>query len=155
MDYSERGRQLAVRLRECRKTGVITGELATEAATYIETSAAWIKALSSGDYPQPAESKKKPVQKHKYGEYKNVLLSGEELDKLRERFRDADARIDKLSEYLECKNVSYKSHYAVILKWARDDEAKRRGESGGENSSFNTDEFFELALKRSYEKSKG
>ena len=62
--------------------------------------------------------KKKPV-KHKYGEYNNVLLTDEELDKLKTKFPDWENRIENLSIYIESKGTRYKSHYATILSWAR------------------------------------
>ena len=38
--------------------------------------------------------------RHKYGEYKNVLLSDEELAKLKAEFPDWEERIERLSEYI-------------------------------------------------------
>ncbi len=79
--------------------------------------------------PKPAAPKPAP-QKHKYGEYKNVLLTDEQLAKLKTEFpRDWADRIDRLSEYMETKGAKYKNHYATIKSWARRDkeraEAKR------------------------------
>lgn len=68
--------------------------------------------------PEPAP--KKPV-KHKYGEYKNVLLTDDELDKLKSEYRDWEARIERLSSYIASKGTKYKSHYATIRNWARKD----------------------------------
>ncbi len=159
MDICENGIDLAARLRECCKSGKIDWELVTASASYIETAARWIRALASDEIPPPVVPAKRRMKKsvteagkQKYGMYNNVRLTDEELGKLRERFSDASARIDKLSEYIEIKGDKYKSHYAVILKWVRDDEEKRQKESKVEGSSFDTDEFFELALKRSYNK---
>jgi len=63
--------------------------------------------------------------KHKYGEYKNVLLTDEEYAKLQEEFPDYEQRINRLSEYIATNGKSYKSHYAVIRSWARRDEEKK------------------------------
>jgi hypothetical protein len=69
----------------------------------------------------PSEpSPKKPV-KHKYGEYKNVLLTDDELDKLKSEYPDWEARIERLSSYIASKGTKYKSHYATIRNWARKD----------------------------------
>jgi hypothetical protein len=57
--------------------------------------------------------------RHKYGLYTNVLLSDEELEKLKSEFRDYKDRIERLSEYIESKGVKYKSHLATIRSWAR------------------------------------
>lgn len=74
--------------------------------------------ISDSDEPEPAP--KKP-SKHKYGEYSNVLLTDEELDKLKEQFRDWEERIERLSSYVESTGKKYKSHYATIRNWARKD----------------------------------
>jgi hypothetical protein len=61
----------------------------------------------------------KPVR-HKYGEYKNVLLSDEDLEKLKAEFpTDWEARIEKLSAYMESTGKKYKNHLATIRNWAR------------------------------------
>lgn len=62
-------------------------------------------------------------EKKYYGEFKNVLLSDEELEKLKNRFIDYELRIEKLSNYIASKGVKYKSHYATILSWARNDKS--------------------------------
>ena len=64
---------------------------------------------------------KKP-EKHKYGEYKNVLLSDEEYEKLKAEYPDLPARIERLSEYIASKGATYKSHYATIRSWAHKDD---------------------------------
>ena len=66
----------------------------------------------------------KPTR-HKYGMYKNVLLSDEDYQKLQEEFpHDYSERIDKLSEYIESTGKKYKNHLAVIRAWARKDNSK-------------------------------
>ena len=61
-----------------------------------------------------------------FGEYKNVFLSEEELEKLKDEFPDAYERyINKLSSYLASTGKHYKSHYATIRKWAIEDAAKK------------------------------
>lgn len=62
----------------------------------------------------------KADNKHKYGEFENVLLSDEEFEKLKKKFpTDYPRRIEDLSVYLKSKNKKYASHYATILAWAR------------------------------------
>lgn len=65
----------------------------------------------------------KPV-KHKHGEYSNVLLTDDELDKLKNEYQDWAERIERLSSYVASTGKSYKSHYATIRNWARKDEQK-------------------------------
>ncbi len=66
-------------------------------------------------------TKGKP-QKHRYGEYNNVLLTDEELEKLKKEFPDWKERIENLSEYVASTGKSYKSHLATIRAWARKDK---------------------------------
>jgi len=63
----------------------------------------------------------KPPKKHKHGMYKNVLLSDEDIQTLKQEFPDYLNRIEKLSEYIESKGAKYKSHLATIRAWARKD----------------------------------
>lgn len=73
----------------------------------------------------PASAPKKPRKadavRHEYGAYRNVLLSDEDLLKLREEFPDWEARIERLSEYIASSGKSYKNHLATIQAWARKD----------------------------------
>ena len=71
-------------------------------------------------YSEPEPAPKKP-SKHKYGEYSNVLLTDDELDKLQEQFPDWEERIERLSSYVASTGKKYKSHYATIRNWARKD----------------------------------
>lgn len=60
------------------------------------------------------------VQRHKYGQYSNVLLSDEDLSKLKNEFpNDWNERIEQLSEYMESTGKKYSSHLATIRSWAR------------------------------------
>lgn len=68
----------------------------------------------------------KPV-KHKYGEYKNVLLTDEEFDKLKSEYTNYLERIENLSNYLASTGKTYKSHYATIRNWARKEKAQPKG----------------------------
>lgn len=64
----------------------------------------------------------KPVR-HKFGEYKNVLLSDEDVEKLKTEFpTDWVARIENLSSYIASTGKKYKNHLATIRNWARKEE---------------------------------
>ena len=66
--------------------------------------------------------------RHKYGAYKNVLLSDEDYTKLQAEFpRDWSERIERLSEYIASTGKSYKNHLATIRSWARKDKPKSSG----------------------------
>jgi hypothetical protein len=83
------------------------------------------------DIEPPAPPTPKPVR-HKYGEYSNVLLTDEEMDKLKAEFPDWQARIERLSSYMASTGKSYKNHLATIRNWARKDaEQPKRDERGG------------------------
>lgn len=79
-----------------------------------------IEGEDGADAPAPAK-KPKPVR-HKYGQYANVMLSDEELGKIKSEFPDWEARIERLSEYMASTGKGYKSHLATIRAWARKDE---------------------------------
>ena len=66
--------------------------------------------------------------RHKYGHYKNVLLSDEDYVKLVSEFpHDYSERIERLSEYIASTGKSYKNHLATIRSWARKDKPKASG----------------------------
>lgn len=71
----------------------------------------------------------KPTR-HKYGFYKNVLLTDEDYLKLQEEFpHDYSDRIERLSEYIASSGKSYKNHLATIRNWARKDKEKTKDKS--------------------------
>lgn len=64
--------------------------------------------------------------KHKYGEYKHVLLTDEEYNKLKTELPDYEKWIKELDEGIELKAYRYKSHYMAIKKWKnREKEFKK------------------------------
>ena len=74
---------------------------------------------SIDDVVADAPTKPKKVR-HKYGEYQNVLLTDEDMQKLQAEFpADWQERIERLSEYMASKGASYKNHLATIRAWAR------------------------------------
>ena len=58
--------------------------------------------------------------KHKYGEYKNVLLTDKEYEKLKKDYSNYDDLIKYLDEYIEMKGYKAKSHNLAIRKWVVD-----------------------------------
>lgn len=77
--------------------------------------------------------------RHRYGEYKNVLLSDLELEKLKSEFPDDwQERIERLSGYIASSGKKYKSHLATIRNWARND--KPTANSGNLVMGINPDE---------------
>ena len=76
------------------------------------------------------KKKEKDSTKHKYGEYKHVLLTDNEYNKLLEQYGSSNLEIiiTYLDEYLEMKGTKYKSHYMVIKKWGAEAALKKRSE---------------------------
>ena len=89
----------------------------------------------------------KPTR-HKYGEYKNVLLSDEDLEKLKSEFPDWEERIERLSCYIAQSGKSYKNHLATIRNWARKDKEKSPQKKGTMDNSF---EWYEIAQEMEQE----
>ncbi len=109
------------------------------------------------------EKERQPIR-HKYGEYKNVFLSDEDMDKLKKEFPyDYEDRIERLSSYIASTGKNYKNHLATIRSWARKDNEKSRvvnslsshaesintkAEKKDGVSSFDGDDFFAAALAK-------
>lgn len=69
--------------------------------------------------------KKEKPQRHKYGQYKNVLLSDDEVEKLKTEFPlDWQDRIERVSEYVASTGKHYSNFLAVIRAWAKKDRPK-------------------------------
>lgn len=67
------------------------------------------------------------LTKHRYGEYKNVLLSDADMEKLKDEFpTDYEQRIERLSEYIASTGKAYKNHLATIRTWARKDKPQEK-----------------------------
>ena len=101
----------------------------------VEVSIGEYSIVEDNNISPSATPKSKPT-KHKYGEYKNVLLSDDEYSKLKERFpSDYEDRIEALSFGIKLKGYKYKSHYLAILKWAKN-EFKKTTESTKSSNMF-------------------
>ena len=87
----------------------------------------------------------KKSHRHKHGEYQNVLLSDDDLEKLKAEFpADWDQRIQRLSEYMASSGKSYKNHLATIRNWARRDKpaAKAAAKPAGGEDMTDLDKYF-------------
>lgn len=83
-----------------------------------------IDNIPASEETSPADTAK--ANKHKYGEYKNVLLKDEELQTLKEEYRNWEELITYLDEYIEMKGYKAKSHYLAIRKWVVDAVSKNK-----------------------------
>ena len=108
-------------LANCTQTASKPREDACETpASLVEVS---LGEVSLGEV---SRGKGKPAR-HAYGEYSNVMLSDEELEKLKNEFpSDWAERIEQVSTYCASKGKSYKNYLATIRSWARRDD-KRKG----------------------------
>lgn len=92
------------------------------------------------DAPSASAPGKSP--RHKYGQYENVLLSDEDMGKLKAEFpADWEARIERLSEYIASKGAKYKNHLATIRAWARKDTTTGKGLNANGTNGGNTSEY--------------
>ena len=78
------------------------------------------------DSSENGKINKKTPTRHKYGEYLNVLLADEQLDKLKSEFSDWEKRIERLDEYIQSSGKKYKDHLATIRNWAKKDKAEKK-----------------------------
>lgn len=89
-------------------------------------------ATPTANAPRPP----KP-ERHQHGEYSNVLLTAEELQKLIAEYpQDYQERIEQLSRYMKSTGKSYKDHLATIRNWARRDGAQKA--NGPQAAPINT-----------------
>lgn len=86
------------------------------------------------DVPEAEESKD---LKHKYGKYKNVLLTDEEIKQLKEKLpKDWEKWIETFSEGLELKGYKYNNHYLAILQWEERNGQKNNGIRGSKFNNY-------------------
>lgn len=77
--------------------------------------------------------------KHKYGEYKHVLLTNDEYKKLIDKFgfELTEDSIVFLDEYIEMKGYKSKSHYLAIRKWVIDAVKERMQKKTQQMNPYN------------------
>ena len=137
------------RMKEKGDNGKLGGrprkDVAKEDSPCQETEKDTNNDINNEEIPEEEE------KKLHYGEFMNVLLTEKEYEKLKEKFPfNYEKRIDDLSYYIQTKGAKYSSHYAVILSWDRNTKPTENNIP----STFDTDDFFESALKRSEEQAK-
>lgn len=79
-------------------------------------------------FDSDVKKQKKKQTKHKYGEYNNVLLTDEELVKLKEKIPNWQDFIERLSGYIASTGKRYKSHYVTMLNWYRRDGQRQQAQ---------------------------
>lgn len=101
-------------------------------------------------------SKDKNNIRHKYGQYSNVLLSDEEMEKLKTEFSDYKERIERVSEYCASTGKSYKNYLATIRNWAKKDRPSKRTDiiptyDESVNPDFDEEKYNEIMRRRKSE----
>ena len=75
-------------------------------------------------------SKKKTTKevRHKYGEFKNVLLSDKDLEKLKAEYSEelVEKYIKKMDEWLELNGKHYKNYYLALRQWMNKEVSKKQ-----------------------------
>ena len=128
----------------------------TKTKTKSKTKTKTIGESNSENAPSPPpdeqlSDKKTDAKKHKYGEYGNVLLSDEDMEKLKAEFpSDYSERIERLSAYMAQTGKTYKNHLATIRNWAKSDASQLSGIKSSEPVQYSTDDF--LSSVKEYEK---
>ena len=84
------------------------------------------KVKSNNTYRNKTERiRKENIKRNSFGSYSNVLLSDDEMKKLKEEFpADYSQRIELLSGYIASTGKKYKDHLATIRNWARREQIK-------------------------------
>ncbi|OTN91120.1 helix-turn-helix domain-containing protein [Enterococcus faecium] len=97
----------------------------------------------------PSKKLKDKTIRHKYGEYKNVLLSDDQMDKLKTEFpNDYQERIERLSEYCESSGKTYKNYLATIRSWARKEKSEPKNASSGYKRTGRREKLPEWAINQ-------
>ncbi|MCD7771094.1 MAG: hypothetical protein LUH23_03265 [Oscillospiraceae bacterium] len=73
----------------------------------------------------------------RYGCYRNVFLSDDEMDKLKAEYPDRYSEyINRLSTYMASSGRHYASHYATIRKWLDEDSKPKSGKVYDYNTTY-------------------
>lgn len=96
-----------------------------------QTACDFIASTVEVSREEKRKDKKKGPERKAYGEYRNVMLSDEELEKLQTEFPDWEERIEACSAYCASKGKRYKNYLATIRSWARRDGKGKAVRDGG------------------------
>lgn len=160
---NEKAKERMRRYRERKRLSEVKPEKeASNEKCYVTVTSRY--AIEEEEEEEKEKEKKKDKYKpsrHRYGEYKNVLLTDTDMEKLKAEFPDDwEKRIERLSAYMASTGKSYKNHLATIRNWARmqkeRDEKSRAAEvkqfAGNEDEEWKKqdDELHELMKERGW-----
>ena len=115
-------------LNNLHKTRVLAGQKGglSKAKAKLKQKPSYKDKDKDKDKEKERDIKNKKKVKHRYGEYKNVLLTDVEKQKLKDKFGEKGAKewVVELDEGIEQRGYKYNSHYITILKWDRDRKKK-------------------------------
>lgn len=108
----------------------------TDSQVRIDEARVEKESVGETDLPCSSHTHKKP-----YGEFKNVLITDEEITKLKSDVPNYAEYIEALSGYIERTGKTYKSHYATIKAWYRSDiqNGKQQGTLSAKSDSKDYD----------------
>lgn len=95
-------------------------------------------------------SKKKTTKevRHKYGEFKNVLLSDKDLEKLKTEYGEelVEKYIKKMDEWIELNGRRYKNYYLALRQWMNKEVSKKQEkvEKQEEDTKYDEEYFTKL-----------
>ena len=77
-------------------------------------------------YTDKKKTTKEP--RHKYGEFKNVLLSDKDLEKLKAEYGEelVEKYIKKMDEWIELNGRRYKNYYLALRQWINKEVSKKQ-----------------------------
>ncbi len=83
-----------------------------------------------------------------YGTYNNVLLSDDDLEKLKKDLPDTyEKLIDRLSAYMESTGKTYKNHFVTIKNWAAKDMEEKKTTNQSKKEPSGSNPFLAMAKK--------
>ena len=89
-------------------------------------------------------SKKKTTKepRHKYGEFKNVLLSDKDLEKLKAEYGEelVEKYIKKMDEWIELNGRRYNNYYLALRQWMNKEVSKKQQKAEKQEGDTKYDE---------------
>ena len=139
-----------IRSRECRerKKQLALGQKALQCNTN-KTGCNNLKQVCSvekeierdKETEKEGEGEKEAHAPAAYGKFRNVFLSGAEVDGLKAELPDKwEYYIDRLSVHIASSGKKYNSHAATIYKWAQEDADKASPKKGIPDYSYNEED---------------
>lgn len=82
------------------------------------------------------------------GRFKNVILTQSKLDELKTKYpNDYEAKIERLSRYLESTGKTYRNHFSTLLDWLEQDTVKANTNN---RASYDIDELEKITLPNDF-----